>query len=335
MPSRQPLTVRPYQLMCLLCRKGQKGDSTPYHHAGRLDELEAIIQENASVPLSLRCNVSSVYRFQNPGRDLDTPEGAAYNDLRDLTILCKMDLCPGATRPAIDLVELLVRSIPTCEGVCHYSDDNSQHWPACKFAASGHYEQAIQDHAEKTIIPYRQEAEKLAVKQQSARICATARPLKIRPHHLLCMTCFHAGRSREELAPIDEDNLHECIRAVQDDPQIPIELIQGPCMICPPCGAYESSTNLCVGGRSMGLRDEKKDLDTLRILQAEYGDILPAVELLRRLYQGIHSTAQICGHNDGKERSPIWWGCGATGNPQYVTGRETYLGLDPQLFADC
>ena len=88
------------------------------------------------------------------------------------------------------------------------------------------------------------------------------------------MSCFHGGQ--EQLAPIAEDNLFEAIDAIQQRPEIPVTLIAGVCMICPPCGKYDPVNKLCVGGRSMALRDQKKDLDVLQKLGLKYGDTLPA-----------------------------------------------------------
>lgn len=78
----------------------------------------------------------------------------------------------------------------------------------------------------------------------------------------------------------------------------------------------------------MGLRDEKKDLDTLRRLGLSYGDVLPARELLRRLYAAIASTTEICGNGDGVETAPEWRVCGGPeGNAGYAAGRAAGLGV--------
>ena len=97
--------------------------------------------------------------------------------------------------------------------------------------------------------------------------------LDIRPYQLLCLVCRQGCRS-EAAAYCHASRLNE----------------NGPCMVCPPCNAYHASSNQCIGGSGMGLRDDKKDLDTLRRLGLRYGDVLSARELLQRLYHTIHST---------------------------------------------
>ncbi len=321
------LDIRPYQVLCLICRQGRLDKAAPCWHAARLDEIQAAIQAEPIVPLTLRCNTDTVYGFQNPGRQYDTPEGDLYNDLRDLTILQQLGLTPGSTRPANDLFQSVFAGIRTCAGICGYPEADAPGWPRCRYADSGDYERGVAMGAG-SLIPGRTAAEKSTVKQATAKACRTAQRLQIRPHHLLCLTCFHSGRTGEALAPIQEDNLCECIEAMQRNPGIPVELVRGPCMVCPPCSQYQARSNLCVGGRGMGLRDDKKDLDTLRRLGLRYGDVVPARELLRRLYQAVKSTTEICGHGDGVERSAEWRICGGSeGNQGYGPGRALGLGV--------
>ncbi len=99
-------------------------------------------------------------------------------------------------------------------------------------------------------------------------------------------------------------------------------------MVCPPCSKYHADSNLCIGGKSMGLRDEKKDLDTLLRLGLRYGDVVPARDLLRQVFRAIASTTEICGHGDGVERSREWRICGGqTGSDAYAPGRRAGLGV--------
>ena len=325
MQKTDALDIRPYQLLCLICRQGRQHPGEPYCHEAQLDKIEAAVRDNPIVPLTLRCNTSSVFRYQNPGRQFDTPEGVPYNDLRDLTILQRLGLTPGATRPAIDCFSGIPDAIPACAGVCAYPAKEAPGWPACRYAATGNYERGLAMGIEK-LIPPRTPAEMQATKQSSANACLQARRLRIRPHHLLCMVCFHAGRADDDVTPIPADNLAECIAAIQRNPDIQVELIQGPCMICPPCPAYHATANLCIGGKSMGLRDEKKDLDTLRRIGLKYGDVRPARELFQLVFDAIHNTTQVCGFGDGIERAREWRVCGGpTGKDVYLRGRQAGL----------
>ena len=59
------LEVRPYQLMCILCRLGEgRGQDLGDE---RLSQILAAVQEDPESPIRLRLNTESVYGFQNPG----------------------------------------------------------------------------------------------------------------------------------------------------------------------------------------------------------------------------------------------------------------------------
>ena len=318
------LEVRPYHLMCTVCRLGLDG-SDPYFFEERLDEILGVVREDPNCPITLRCNVDTVYSYQNPGGEYDTPEGDLFNHKRDLDMVQKMGLVPGDTRPALEMFHRLFRDIPTCQGICGYDEVTAHIWRGCRLAHSGNYERGHALGVE-AVIPPREEEEKARAKRASCEAMYKADTLLIRPHHLMCMTCFHDGR--EALEPILEDNLFEAIDIIQKNPDVPIKFVAGPCMICPPCSKYQAETNWCIGDLGIGLRDQKKDLDVLQLLGLQYGDVLPARELLQRLYEKVHSTRQVCGYNDGIVRAPEWHICrGPGGSPAYAKGRAAGLGV--------
>ena len=316
------LDLRPYQLLCIVCRLG---DSP----SGELDDprLNAIlraVRQDPKIPIRLRCNVESLFRYQNPGDADDTPEGTLFNAKRDLDVLQRMGLVPGDTRPARDLFERLLANISTVRGICTFDKVTSAEWRGCPRTPGG-YEQGHQ-RGLTAVIPARPAAEKAEFKKQSAAAIYQAEVLRIRPHHLMCMSCFFGGR--EKLAPIAEDNLFEAIDVIQKRPDIPVTLVPGCCMICPPCSAYDPKSNLCLGGRSMGLRDQKKDLDVLQRLGKKYGDTQPARQLYQLLYERVPSVTDICGYGDGQVRAPEWSVCGsAKGDTAYQKARAANLGI--------
>ncbi len=318
-------SVRPYQLMCVICRIGagcrsDLGDS-------RLTAILQAVRQDPKLPLSLRCNVDTVYRYQNPGHADDSGEGELFNAKRDLDIVQKLGLVPGDIRPAIDMFERVLAQIPQSRGICGYGPQTSDTWRGCSQAESGNYEKG-RELGINALIPPRDAQEKTQYKQTSAAAIYQAPALQIRPHHLLCMSCFHGGQDR--LAPIEEDNLFEAIDVIQQQPDIPVMLIAGVCMICPPCGKYDPANKLCVGGRSMALRDQKKDLDVLQKLDLSYGDTLPARQLFQRLYERILSTREICGYGDGETRATEWSICGsAEQGDAYQKARAVQLGIRP------
>jgi hypothetical protein len=315
------LDVRPYQLMCLICRGPEMGGDA------RLAALRDAIHKEPDRPLRLRCRCSGVYRFQNPARDDDTPEGRLFNELRDLTILQRLGLVPGDMRPAREVLTRIIETVHTTDGICSFGANGPLARRGCARAAGRAYEEGRQ-RGLADIIPPRPLDERSEAKRNSAASVLAAGALRIRPHHLMCMACFHGGG--EAIAPIAADNLQEAIVAIQRNPQIPVTLVEGCCMICPPCAQYDPATGLCVGGGAMSLRDQKKDLDVLRRFGLAYGDTLPASELFALLFEVVRTTTEICGNGTGVETAPEWRVCGgAKGSAGYVKARACGMGIVP------
>jgi len=80
-----PLTARPYQLLCAICRLDE----------GQRTAVAEAVREAPDRPLRIVCNAGDVYAYQDPGVGADTPEGADYNRKRDLDILQRMGWPPG------------------------------------------------------------------------------------------------------------------------------------------------------------------------------------------------------------------------------------------------
>ena len=317
------LSARPYQLMCVICRIG--AGCTSDLGDPRLTAILESVRQDPKRPLVLRCNVDTVYRYQNPGHAEDTAEGELFNAKRDLDIVQKLGLVPGDCRPAIDMFERVLAQIPQTRGICGYEAQTSDTWRGCAQATSGNYEKG-RELGINALVPPRDPQEKAQYKQTSSAAIYRATALRIRPHHLLCMSCFHGGK--DTLAPIEEDNLFEAIDAIQKQPDIPVTLIAGVCMICPPCGKYDPANKLCIGGHSMALRDQKKDLDVLQKLGLQYGDTRPARQLYQLLYERILSTRDICGYGDGQTRAWEWSICGtAEKDDAYQQARAANLGI--------
>jgi hypothetical protein len=317
------LEVRPYQLMCIVCRigEGRRDDLGDV----RLTEILKAVRKDRKRPLTLRCNVDTVYRYQNPGHADDTREGELFNAKRDLDILQKLGLVPGDTRPALDMFDRLLTKICTARGVCGYEGPASAEWQGCPRAGSGCYEKG---HAAgiNALVPSRDPQQKANAKRTSAAAIYHAKTLRIRPHHLMCMSCFHGGA--RQLSPLGEDNLFEAVDVIQKNPDIPVTLVAGCCMICPPCSSYDPESNLCLGGHSMALRDQKKDLDVLQKLGMKYGDTLPARRLYELLFARVPSARDICAYGDGQVRAPEWSICGSAQRAEaYQRARAARLGI--------
>jgi hypothetical protein len=232
---------------------------------------------------------------------------------------------PGDTRPAIDMFRRLLDKISHARGICAYETTTASTWQGCAQAGSGHYEKG-HGLGINALFPPRDPAEMAKTKKESTAAIYCAKMLRIRPHHLLCMSCFHGGK--EKLAPVAADNLFEALDAIHRNPDIPVTLIAGTCMICPPCASYDPASKLCLGGRSMALRDQKKDLDVLQRLGLKYGDTLPAGKLYQLVFQRIPAVRDICAFGDGEVRAPEWSICdSAQGNPAYQKARAARLGI--------
>lgn len=318
------ISIRPYQLLCLVCQLGAEDGERQHYKSKSLDSLQKSISLNPNMPLQLVCNVDGLYRYQNPGCADDYGDSGVFNEKRDLDILQKMGMSPGDTRPARDLVERLVAAIKTTCGLCGYAEtDKSSTWRGCALAFSGNYERGRKKTGT-TLVPVRSTDELARVKNASAESVYQAKTLKLRPHHLLCMACFY---SRQEFKPISADNLFEAIDVIQKNPNIPVELIRGCCMICPPCPEFDPDSGLCTGGHGMGLRDQKKDLDVLRCLDMNYGDIVPAGKLYKILFQKICSVKEICQFTDGLATGEAWTGCGTAATGAYEKARANGMGI--------
>lgn len=304
----RPRKVRPSDLLCVFCSVaagGERAIARSPAHARRLERLLARLRrEPTMLALDLRCARQSAEKR------------------RDLHALQRMGLVPGDTRPALDLLRRILESVPDVQDLCA---------PSCPHAARGWYA-AARAKGPASVVPGRSAAEMARAKEESVRLMRAADRLRIRPHHLMCMACFHGGR--ETLAPIAEDNLFEAVDIVQRNPDLPVTLVEGCCMICPPCASYEPRTNRCTGDIGMSLRDELKDLDVLALTGLSYGDTVPARELYRRLFDRIASTRQVCGYRDGVQRSREWRVCGGPdGDARYVRARQAGLGI-PGLRAE-
>jgi hypothetical protein len=148
--------------MCVVCRIGagctdDLGDS-------RLTVILEAIRQDPKLPLTLRCNVDTVYRYQNPGHAEDTAEGELFNAKRDLDIVRKLGLVPGDTRPAIDMFERVLAQIPQSCGICGYGTQTSDTWSGCSQAGSGNYEKG-RELGINVLIPPRDPREKSRYKQ--------------------------------------------------------------------------------------------------------------------------------------------------------------------------
>lgn len=317
----ESLPIRPYQLLCLLCAGGGDRGHMPGREA--IVRLTREIRRDPNRPLQLVCHADGIFGYQNPRSGRPGPGSPLLNEKRDLDILQRLGLVPGDTRPARDLLARAINQFTNVRDLC--GGTRGGKWRGCPRARTGRYERGVAAGLA-ALVPPRDSAEKAKDKALSAERILKAGRLEIRPHHLLCICCFHRGRKNFE--PIAEDNVAEAIMAMQRKPDIPVKLVRGCCMVCPPCSAYDARHKICVGGISMSLRDQKRDLDVLRRLNLGYGDSLPARALMRRIFKAFKERRELCGFGDNVVRAAEWTICGAAAKPDaYALARRHGMGI--------
>jgi hypothetical protein len=281
------------------------------------------------MPITLRCNVGDVFAYQDTGTADDTPEGAEFNEKRDLEILYKLNLIPGCTLPARIIFNRVLDTIEEVSGICGYPSLTSDSWKGCPKANSGDYERGREQGIE-AIIPTRDKDEMNRDKEESLAAMYEAEAISIRPHILLCAVCQYGGGTRP---PFPEDNLPELIELILKKPDT--LLTMAPCadwMMCAPCPYRAPGLNACVNNNgSGGLPNQMRDLRVLQKLGLTYGSESKARDLYKLIFKRIPGTLEIC--RIGHSRPSVWWsGCGAaTANSEsYDKGRKmlmTAMGL--------
>ncbi len=321
---RSALTLRPYQLLCMICSLGEGAQLAMDDWLNRALET---IQEIPDIPVTLQCNAGDVYFYQDSGTEQDTPEGAVYNRKRDLDILQRIDLAPGSTLPARTLLMRVLKCIDTVQGVCGYDTVTSESWQGCPKAEQGHYERG-HEQGITGIIPPRREEAMADEKARSIEAILSAGEVTIRPHILMCAVCQYGSGVRSPYAP---DNLPEFVEMVLHvNADVPVTFAKGAdWMMCAPCPMRVPEINACVNvAGSGGLSNEKRDLDLLQKLGLTYGSTMPARELLQLLLERVPTTQAIC-RRDNPSPSVWWDGCGEDniekGNASYEKGREMLL----------
>jgi len=322
--GREALTLRPYQLLCLICAVGESGTGPT---GGRLKEVAGAVRDDPDLPILLRCNAGDVYAYQDPGASEDTSEGADFNRKRDLDVLRRMNWAPGITLPARTMIMSLLRWIPSVAGICGYGAVTSEAWRGCPKAGSGFYEKGREKGVE-ALIPPRSELEMAAEKERSMAALAAAGEVTIRPHILLCAVCQYGSGTRP---PYKADNLPELLDLVlRRKPDLPIRLVRGAdWLMCAPCPQRAGKRNACVNVLgSGGLSNEKRDLDMLQVLGLTSGSTMKARELFGLIFGRIATTQEICRRDN--PCPSVWWDpCGERnvkeGNGDYEKGRRELM----------
>lgn len=248
-----------------------------------------------------------------------------FHRKRDLDILQRLDLPPGATLPARTLLHRVVKAISTTGNLCGDENTPSAAWEGCLLAMTGQFGRGLSVGLAGLAPP--RTAEKMA-KDKLASVAGmrAAQALRIRPHVMMCAVC-NWGKCQGRAEPLADDNIVEFIKIIRERrDEVSVQMAPGAdWMICAPCPHRVPELNACVNvAGSGGLSNEKRDLDLLRVLGLCYEDALPAREMLRLLFVRVPDTSPIC-RRDSPSLSVWWDGCGeancSAGNARYASGR--------------
>jgi hypothetical protein len=310
------VTIRPYQLLSTVCVLG--GAKCPLMEAGKAAGVLDKVKTDPTTTIRLESNVDEIPRYTSMGpADHASPDTQdVLNRKRDLDVLQRLGLVPGDTRRARYLYELLFSRIETPDNICAYK---TKGWEGCSLAHSGAYE-SVHAKGWMAVVYNRSEQERGEYRQRNADRIKSNKGLFVRPHHLMCLSCWYGDG--KDLTPRSNDTIYEILQRVRSEPDVPITLVEGTCMACDCCDGFNPATGRCV--HSCGLiRDYKKDLDCFQKLGLMPGTTMKARELFTLLFERIPSTRDICAYGDGVVRSNEWLICSSPdGNPGYAKARQ-------------
>jgi hypothetical protein len=109
------------------------------------------------------------------------------------------------------------------------------------------------------------------------------------------------------------------LRRMRQEPDIPVTLTEGCCMVCDPCYQYHEGEHLCYHGH---IKNTLRDLMLLERLGLPPGATLPAREVYRLIHERLDTLKDICGWRDGTNTAPFWSPCGDGKSYLSVKGNE-------------
>lgn len=325
-PEAKPFAVQAHHLVCAVCVRG--GCESPPCGRKRIDALLEVLWSYPHVPLRIEADLDVVrghyfdaYESREPAR---LPAGFqsrsdAYGERRkDLEVCRLLGIYPNTVLPAFHAYSILFSRLRTLQGFCRGLTADTTVWPECPCADQGGYEriagapvaglkeqnlrgEELAGQGMWALLRPRTRAEMAEAKRASAAGIARAERLYIRPNHLLCILC-----TRKTQAPLPEDNLIELRRRMEENPDIPVTLTEGCCMVCDPCNIYHPGEHLCYAAHP---KNVLRDLRLLEILGLKPGTTLPARDLYRLVFERVRTLKDVCGWGDGSNTTPFWAPC--------------------------
>lgn len=310
------IAMRAHQLVGTVCIRG--GADCPLLEREQAERILARIGADPTATIRLESPADAIPHYTAlADRGYSTgPREDVFNRKRDLDVLQRLGLVPGDVRRARYLYTLLFERLETPAGLCSYE---TRGWEGCPLATRGAYER-IRAQGWQALVFHRTDEERHEYRRHNVHAIETGDRLLVRPHHLMCLSCWYGATGGGEPRP--NDSLYEIFQRVRRDPKVAITLVEGCCEACDCCDGFHPPTGRCVHACGL-VRDYKKDLDCFQKLGLFPGDTLPADEVFTLLYERIHSTREVCGYGDGIVRSEEWQICGDPGgHPGYVKARR-------------
>ncbi|MCK5802267.1 MAG: hypothetical protein KAI66_05515 [Lentisphaeria bacterium] len=306
------------QLLGTVCVCG--GADCPLFES-RQDALAILerVKADPTVSIRLTTDADQIPHYSSlDERDYTTLDReGVLNRKRDLAVLQHLGLTPGDTRRARYLYELLLQRIETPDGICAFDTPN---WEGCPLARGGAYE-AARAKGSREIVFDRTAEDKAEARRLSVERVRRDPVLKIRPHHLMCMSCWIGASGGEGVR--GNDTLDEVYKRICRDPEVKIMLVEGNCEACHCCDGFHPDSARCVHACGL-IRDYMKDLDVMQKLGVMPGTTMNARKLLMLIYERVTSTTDICGFGTGEANANEWIVCGGPdGNAGYLKARET------------
>ncbi len=307
------ITMQARQLPGLICVTG--GAECPLIETERAREILDVLAPDPTVTIRPTSDADELPHYTAVNEPPEADD--VLNRTRDLRVLQRLGLCPGDTRRARYLIELLFERIETPRGICANATEGSE---GCELARSGAYER-LREAGWREVVYSRSKEEMATYRERNERAIAEGEKLFIRPHHLMCMSCWYNGG--DCTGPRPNDTLAEILERIQRDPDVPITLVEGPCEACDCCDGFDPATGRCVHAGGL-IRDYLKDLEVFQRIGLMPGDTRPAREVLDLIYDRIESTTEICGYGNDEVTAEEWSICGGPGgNAGYARTRET------------
>jgi len=333
-PDCPPLDVRGHHVLCAVCARG--GCKTPPPGRRVIDRMLRWMWRYPYAPLRITADIDvnrahylDVYEDRGARplpRNFDKRRRDYVWRRRDLEVCRLLDIAPNTVLPAFEVYRILFARVKTLEGICTSRVARSRDWPECPHAKKGYYariagapraglaEQTEQGEALDgrglwAMVRPRTREDMARAKRRSAEAIRNADRLYIRGNHLLCILCTaHVDE------PLIQDNLIELRRRMEEDPDIPVTLTEGCCMVCDPCNVYHPGEHLCYHAH---FRNQLRDLHTMERLGLPPGATLPARELYARVYDRVGDLREICAWNDDTPTTThLWKACGGAQDPE-------------------